>query len=142
MHTTNILNLIRHNFLRLRGERGYAAVETALIMPVFLLILMGVIDFGRLYWTQSTVSSAANEGARMAILADAADADVLATVNEWLDRGGVPQAPVVEISPRAPGQPVSVRVSVSFTFLTLVRAFADILDIDAVTATAVMVHDR
>ncbi len=125
-----------------KGERGYAAVETALILPVFLMILMGIIDFGRLYWTQSTVSSAANEGVRMAILSDAGESDVVQTVNDWLERGGVNQAPVIEISPLTPGEPVSVKVSVSFEFLTLLKAFTDILDINGVTATAVMIHDR
>ncbi len=46
--------------------RGQALVETALVLPVFLLILFGLIDLGRLAFTNSMVSQAAREGARVA----------------------------------------------------------------------------
>ena len=47
-------------------ERGAAAVEFAIIVPVFLLIVFGMIDFSRAYYTQSAVAAAVREGARMA----------------------------------------------------------------------------
>lgn len=124
------------------GESGYAAVETALLLPLFLLILMGVIDFSRLYWTQSTVTSAAVEGARLAILADVSESEINTTIAKHLANGGVSDIPKIEIGPRVPLEPVSVRVSVNFDFITLIAVFADIFKIDAVTATSVMIHER
>lgn len=47
-----------------RDEHGAAAVEFALVCPVLLLFLMGVVDFGRLFVIGLAVSSAADTGAQ------------------------------------------------------------------------------
>lgn len=52
---------------RLR-ERGAAAVEFALILPILLILVGGVIDFGRLYYTQIQLANAARDGVRLAAL--------------------------------------------------------------------------
>jgi len=44
-------------------DRGQSVVEFALILPVLLLILLGTIDFGRLYYSYVTVANAARVGA-------------------------------------------------------------------------------
>jgi len=44
-------------------SRGQALVELALILPVLLLLLLGAIDFGRVFYSQITVNDAAREGA-------------------------------------------------------------------------------
>ena len=51
---------------RAGGERGAVAVEFALILPVLLLILMGTIEFGRVYSQFQVFNGAAREGARCA----------------------------------------------------------------------------
>ena len=51
-----------------RTERGAVAVEFALIVPVLLLLVLGMIDFGRLWFTQVSLSQAAREGARLEAL--------------------------------------------------------------------------
>lgn len=45
-------------------DQGAAAVEFALLVPLLLLILLGVIDFGRAFNIQETLTQAAREGAR------------------------------------------------------------------------------
>jgi Flp pilus assembly protein TadG len=47
-------------------ERGAAAVEFALVVPIFLVIVFGMVDFTRAYYTQSAIAAAVREGARMA----------------------------------------------------------------------------
>jgi Flp pilus assembly protein TadG len=47
-------------------DRGAAAVEFALVFPLLLLIVFGIIDFGRLLNAQITLTQAAREGARLA----------------------------------------------------------------------------
>ena len=47
-----------------RRERGAAAVEMAIVLPLLLLIVGGIIDFGRFFYTQNIVVNAAREGAR------------------------------------------------------------------------------
>lgn len=47
-------------------EKAAAMVEFAMILPLFLLICWGVIDFGRLFFTSNSLASAAREGGRVA----------------------------------------------------------------------------
>lgn len=50
------------------GERGAAAVEFALVLPVLILLIMGLLEFSRLYNVQISLSNAAREGARTMVL--------------------------------------------------------------------------
>ena len=50
----------------LRDDRGVAAVEAAIITPVFLLLIVGVIEFGLAFKDQLAITSAVRAGARMA----------------------------------------------------------------------------
>jgi Flp pilus assembly protein TadG len=47
-------------------ERGAAAVEFALVLPVLVMIMMGIIDFGMVTNAQAIVANAARDGARAA----------------------------------------------------------------------------
>ncbi len=49
------------------AERSQSLVEFALVAPVLLLLLFGIIDFGRVIYTYITINQAVNEGARTAI---------------------------------------------------------------------------
>ena len=51
-----------------RRERGQSLVEFALVLPVLLLFIFGIVDAGRLIYTYNTVSNAARDGARVAIV--------------------------------------------------------------------------
>lgn len=53
---------------RLADERGQALLETALTLPMVLLVAVGIFEFGRAYQTLQIVTNAAREGARVAIV--------------------------------------------------------------------------
>jgi Flp pilus assembly protein TadG len=53
---------------RARRDGGAAAVEMALVLPLLLFVIFGVIDFGRMLNAQITLTEAAREGARAAAL--------------------------------------------------------------------------
>jgi Flp pilus assembly protein TadG len=53
-------------FSNSRSAKGQTAVETALVLPIFLLLVFGVMDFGRLLFVQENVQQALNLGARYA----------------------------------------------------------------------------
>lgn len=54
-------------------DRGAAAVEMVLVLPVLLAILIGIIDFSRIYNGEIQLSQAAREGARIAAMGTLAD---------------------------------------------------------------------
>ena len=49
------------------NERGAVATEFALLLPVFLTILLGIIEFGMIMYGREIVTNAAREGARAGI---------------------------------------------------------------------------
>jgi Flp pilus assembly protein TadG len=50
------------------ADRGATVVEFALLLPLLLLIVMGIVDFGRLLNAQESLTQAAREGARLVAL--------------------------------------------------------------------------
>lgn len=51
-----------------RGRRGQALVEFALVFPVFMLIIVALFDVGRAVYAYNTITNAAREAARVAIV--------------------------------------------------------------------------
>jgi Flp pilus assembly protein TadG len=49
-----------------RSGRGAAAIELAIALPLLVLVIMGLVDFGRLFFSQIGLGSASREGARAA----------------------------------------------------------------------------
>ena len=74
-----------------KNERGAALIEAAITIPIILLIAVGIFEFGRAYQTWQVLTNAAREGARQAILIDKTDADVQATVQNYMKAGGLPK---------------------------------------------------
>jgi Flp pilus assembly protein TadG len=79
---------------RRTNQRGQALVEFALTLPVFLLLVFGVFDFGRAVWAYSMVSEAARAGARAGMIA-ASKAPAAAAYNTVIS------AAILEIVPAA-----------------------------------------
>jgi Flp pilus assembly protein TadG len=81
------------------SDRGAAAVEFALVLPVLIVLILGIVEFGRVYNVQISITNAAREGARtMAIEnspADAQTAAILAapSVNPAISEGDVDVSP-------------------------------------------------
>ena len=70
--------------MRLRNERGNALIETAITVPIVLLIAVGIFEFGRAYQTQQVLTNAAREGARVAAVGGATDHDVETAVRTYM----------------------------------------------------------
>ena len=106
-----------------RNERGAALIETAITIPIILLISVGIFEFGRAYQTWQVLTNAAREGARVAILTDKTDADVQSTVQNYMKSGGLPKyataAVVIERSV-ALGTNTASRITVNYPFQFMV----------------------
>ncbi|MEN1678873.1 MAG: TadE/TadG family type IV pilus assembly protein [Planctomycetota bacterium] len=100
------------------GRAGTAVVEFAIVAPVFVLILLGLIEFGRMAMVQQVITNSAREGARIGVLDGATVASVSAKVDNYLAAAGINGASVT-VSPNPPdsakyGESVTVNVSVPF----------------------------
>ena len=73
---------------RLRGRKGLkraaVAVEMAVVTPVLLTMLFGIIEFGWLFTVRSTMVNAAREGARLGALQGVSAAQIVDRTNELL----------------------------------------------------------
>jgi Flp pilus assembly protein TadG len=71
------------------SERGQALLETAVVLPVILLVSVAIFEFGRVYQTVQVLTNAAREGARVAVLANTTPADVRSRVSAYLTAGQI-----------------------------------------------------
>ncbi|MBZ5557614.1 MAG: pilus assembly protein [Acidobacteriia bacterium] len=77
---------------RLAGERGNALIETALTLPLVLLVSVSIFEFGRAFQTWEVLTNAAREGARVAVLPGTTAADVQNRVAAYLASGQLDNA--------------------------------------------------
>jgi Flp pilus assembly protein TadG len=59
-----------------RAQRGAAAVEFAIVVSLFFVILLGIIEMGRLLWTWNAAAEATRLGARLAVVCDKNDTSI------------------------------------------------------------------
>lgn len=101
-----------------RDRRGASAVEFAMIAPLFFMLLLGMIEFGRALMVQQVLTNASREGARRAVVEDATADEVKQVVKDYLEKTSVSNATVTVDPPTLDtlgfGDPVTVGVTVSF----------------------------
>jgi Flp pilus assembly protein TadG len=81
----------------MRGERGQALVEAALITPVVLLIMVGIFEVSRAYQTFQVITNAAREGARAAVVAGGNKDTAKAVVKKYMADGQLPKADAANV---------------------------------------------
>jgi Flp pilus assembly protein TadG len=101
-----------------RKDRGAAAVEFALLVPILLLLVFGIVDFARGYSAQVTVTHAAREGVRVQALGGSPGETTTAT-----QTAATPLTVTVATGACTQGQPTSVTATTAFTYVTPVSAF-------------------
>jgi hypothetical protein len=75
---------------RAKSERGAELIEFALVFPMLLLLVLGMVDFGFLFQRYEVLTNAAREGARIYVLPSYGPADAKARVCNYVQGGGVP----------------------------------------------------
>lgn len=65
----------------IRNRRGQALVELALTLPLLIMLVMGIIEFGRIFHSYILVTNASREGARIAITG-ADNTTIISRVND------------------------------------------------------------
>jgi len=107
-----------------RNQRGAALLETAITIPIILLISVAIFEFGRAYQTWQVLTNASREGARIAIIAGTTDAEITTAVRNYLSSGrlanpGAAQVNLVRNVPLTIGTASQITVSYPFNFIVL-----------------------
>lgn len=97
--------------------KGQSLIEFALVLPVLLLLILGILDLGWAVYAQNTISNAAVEGARRGIIFSTTDAQITARV-----QAAAPSLSNLQIdiapSVRNFGEPITVTVTYTYTAIT------------------------
>jgi Flp pilus assembly protein TadG len=124
---------------RLQRERGASVVEFALIVPLLIVLVLGIIEFGHAFQVQGTLSAAAREGARvMALQSDPAAAraavrDAAPTLDPAITDAQIAISPAA--CPATTTTTANVRVTISYPMPFLTAFFGADVDL---TGTGVM----
>ena len=116
----------------IRDESGVALVEFALVLPLLLVLVLGIIDFGRAFnhWIDST--HLANVAARYAVVNKNPGAPASLTLQQYIQEQATQQVPAVCIefqdTTPAVGEWVEVRVTSEWSWLASLVGLIDMLD--------------
>ena len=111
-----------------KRERGSAMVETAITIPLLLVLMVGIFEVGRAYETWQVLTNAAREGARMAVMPTNDPATTTGLVREYMSNGQLINSATASVvidegaSINVNGTPVSaslVTVDYPFEFIML-----------------------
>lgn len=128
-------------------EKGAAAVEFALILPLLLLMLFLIIEFSIALYDKAVITNASREGARMGIVMQPAPRPgagaISATVNAYCATNLIsfgPATPVTAVSATCvnPGDLLTVNVSYTYSFLVLPNFMGGLTSGITLTGTTVM----
>ena len=82
----------------LASQRGVALIETAITLPLLLLVAVGIFEFGRAFEVWQVMTNAAREGARVAVLPNPATGAVEERVRQYLEIGALENLDSVSVS--------------------------------------------
>jgi Flp pilus assembly protein TadG len=108
---------------RLSNQRGTALMETAITIPIVLLVCVGIFEFGRAYQTFQVLTNAAREGARTSVIMSNSDQQVTDAVRNYLTSGRLlnpGSAVITVVRNEAMGANTASRITVSYPFSFIV----------------------
>lgn len=105
---------------------GQALVEFALVAPILLLLILGVVEFGRAWNAYQVITDAAREGARTAVVDNVVvtQDSVFAVIRDALQRAALdPDSADIEVTGwrTGRGSPATVSISYPYDFVFLSR---------------------
>lgn len=115
-----------------KGEGGAAAVEFALVAPIFLALVVGIVEFSHAYNIQISVTQAAREAAREMAIEDDQGAAALAAAAgaPGLNTGSF----AYSFSPAACADDENITVSITYPAATLTGVFGSTVTLTGVGA--------
>ena len=128
-----------------RSESGASAVEFALLLPVLMMILFGIIEFGLALYRQAILTNASREGARLGIVQSIpaiTNGQIDAVIDTYLTSAGIPPGNVTRtiVAGGVTGTPVQVTLTLPYTYAVL-PGLTSIAPTINLTAQTVMRHE-
>jgi len=136
--------------MRLQNSNGATALEFALVLPILLLLVLGIIEFSFLLFNKAVITNAAREGARAGIvqrIPRVTHPEIETDVNNYcfnhLITFGGPTTPTVASTAPCPigaysGTDLKVTVTFHYTYLALPDFIAGLIGGTELKAEAVM----
>lgn len=117
--TARLFRLDKPSRLFRSKRQGASAVEFAMVAPVFILLVFGMIEYGRMVMVQQVITNASREGARRAILDGSTETEVKTLVNNYLTNASISGATVTvtpsNLAGAGSGDPITVKVEINFS---------------------------
>lgn len=131
--------------MRRFNERGAAAVEMAIILPLLMLILFGIIDFGMIMYSREVITNASREGARAGIVQSATKPGVgaiQAIVTNYLTGTGIdPNAVTINVAGAGLTNPNILNVTVTYPYQFFAPGILGLGTAITLTGQTVMRHE-
>lgn len=125
----------------LNNRQGQTLVEFAIILPLLMLLLFGIIEFGRYLYLKNSVTNAAREGARKAVVTNPWNDS---TVKQYLVDNSAISLNVgnIDITPSSPSQGTAVTVTVEIPFTSVVPdLIPQFVNLNSISASATMRYE-
>ena len=134
--------------MRKLNERGVAAAEFALLLPVLLMILLGTIEFGMIMYSRELITNASREGARAGIIqvSPKPTAGAIQTIaTTYLTGTGInPAAVTVTVTGAGGVNPATLTVNTTYRYPWLIPYIPTLLGLPRpfpLTGRAIMRHE-
>ena len=134
--------------MRRLNERGAVAAEFALLLPVFMIILFGTIEFGMIMYSRELITNASREGARAGIIQvspkpTAGQITTIATT--YLTGTGINSADVtITVTGAGGANPATLTVATTYRYPWLIPYIPTLLGLPSpfpLTGQAIMRHE-
>ncbi len=123
MNMKNWKNLIRRPRNVTRRKRAAAVVEFAVVLPLLLTILFGIIEYGWVFMVRQSLQTAAREGCRLAVLQTATDPAIETRVKSVMQPTGL-STYTVTMTHASDGNPIeTVEIQVPYNDVSLMGGF-------------------
>ncbi len=118
-----------------RDEKGQALVEFALLVPIFLMLLFAIVDFGMGFHAWISVTNAAREGARIGAV-QASEAEIEARTLDTADTAVCSTIEVEVVGAQGgPGDSVTVSVVCQYDLITPLASLVAFISGDIIGPT-------
>lgn len=134
----------------MRSKRGASAVEFAIILPLLIVLVFGIIEFGAFLFNQQVITNASREGARRGIVSQSprvTDGEIGSVVDSYctnhLVTFGTANNPVTSVTRTGTsfGDDLKVTITYNYSFLVIPSFVPGVTSPRTMTASTLMKYE-